>query len=224
MSTKEHETFSPAKILILGAGHFGRLAAGRLTKCFPHADFTVVDTREDRLNKVRKELGLKCFQEDSIAHLLAERLSAESWIVPAVPVHVAYQWLVSHLGEKRMVNRVPVPPAVDQQVPNPMRMPSGTLYTSYATWICPDACNEPADICSHTRKPRQGNLFDHLAAIKVADVQVAVVRSHQLAPGVGGYPFQALKNLLKQTAQSPGCYIIATACRCHGVVDCLSWK
>jgi len=224
MSNREPEPLLHSKILILGAGHFGQLAAGRLTRRFPLAHFTVIDTREDRLKKVREELGLECLQQDSVAHIAQAHLSADTWIVPAVPVHVAFEWLVLRLKEKGVVKRLSVPPAVDSQIPNPMRVPSGTVYTSHATWICPDACNEPADVCSHTQKPRRGNLFEQLAAIKVPDFQALVMQSRQLAPGVGGYPFQALENLLTQTGQAPGCYLIATACRCHGVVDCLNWE
>ncbi len=214
----------PESIWILGAGHFGRLAAQRLTRRFPHTDFTVVDLREDRLEKVSRELNVRCLWKDSIGHITENPLPEGLWIVPAVPVHVAFLWLTHRLGEEGPVVRLPVPATVDEQVPNPMRVPSGTVYASYATFICPDACSEPDDICSHTRKPRLGILHEHLANISVPDFKVMVVRSHQLAPGVGGYPTQSLQNLLAGARQEPGGYIVATACRCHGVLDCLRWE
>ncbi len=214
---------APASIWILGAGHFGLLAAERLTRRFPHADFTVIDKSENHLEQVHRETNLPCLQKDAIDYITSRSLPHELWIVPAVPVHVAFQWLLYRVGEKKDVERLTVPDSMDTQVPNPMRPAGKTVYTSYADFICPDACSEPENICTHTGRPRPGSLFEHLASISVPGFQVSVVRSHQLAPGVGGYPSQSLTSLLKDVFKAPGRHIIATACRCHGVMDCLQW-
>jgi hypothetical protein len=102
-------------------------------------------------------------------------------------------------------------------------VPSGTLYASYATFRCPDACNEPDELCTHTRQPRPGNLFEHLAGLHVTGYAVEVLRSWQLAPGVGGYQGAQLWKLLERVQQSRGRFLIATSCRCHAVIDVLSF-
>ncbi|MFW6240200.1 MAG: hypothetical protein ACOC98_06260 [Thermodesulfobacteriota bacterium] len=48
-----------------------------------------------------------------------------------------------------------------------------------------------------------------------------MVRSHQLAPGVGGVRPDQLWRLLRQVSDTPGLQAVATACRCHGVVTAL---
>jgi hypothetical protein len=52
---------------------------------------------------------------------------------------------------------------------------------------------------------------------------VVVVRSWQLAPGVGGYPAKYLEERLHEVSRRAGTYLVATSCRCHGVIDLLSW-
>lgn len=217
--------YPPRKIWILGAGHFGYIAAQRLSRRLPESHFLVVELREDRLQRVHEELGLPTHVEDCLEFLCGRPLPDDVWVVPAVPVHVAFRWILHQLSAIGEVQPLPVPEAADAQVPNPYRMSTGTLYASYATWICPDACNEPDDVCTHTGEPRPGDLFEHLSRIQIPGFQVTVFRSRQLAPGVGGYPGGYLKDVLaRQVAEQPGSYLIATSCRCHGVVDALQWK
>ena len=212
----------PRSVRILGAGKFGRLAARRLARSGTGADFLVVDDREDRLEMVRDETGLPVLRQDAVEFLSRTPLDDDVWIVPAVPVHAAFLWFLSELGREGNVTRLPVPEAVDAQVPNPYRVPSGTVYASFATFRCPDSCNEPDERCTHTRLPRPGNLFEVLAKVAVPEFESVVVRSLQLAPGVGGYTMGVLRETLKKIAEKPGGWIISTSCRCHGVIDCLS--
>ena len=124
-------------------------------------------------------------------------------MVPSVPVHVAFEWVLNELGRPGTSRRLPVPEEVGSQVPNPLRAPSGALYASFATFVCPDYCSEPDEICTHTGKERPGNLYDFLGGVDVPGFDVLVLRSWQLAPGVGGYPGRSLRNSLPRSAQSP---------------------
>lgn len=217
--------FPPEKIWILGAGRFGFIAAQRLSRRLPQSDFLVIELREDRLAKIHRDLGLPIHVEDSLSFICKKPVADDIWIVPAIPVHVAFQWMLHELNKIGKASSLPVPEAVDPQVPNPYRMPNGTLYASFATFICPDSCNEPDDICTYTKQPRPGNLFEHLARIRLPDFNVAVIRSWQLAPGVGGYPAGYLREIFtQQVARQPGNHLIATSCRCHGVIDALHWS
>jgi hypothetical protein len=215
--------FPPGSVWILGAGRFGRLAAERLSRRFKEADFLVIDKRADRLESVANDLGVRTANSDAIAHLAGRDFSDDLWIVPAVPVHAAFQWLLNGTELSSRAQPIPVPDAVDRQVPNPYRVPDGTVYASYATFLCPDACSEPEDRCTYTGEPRLGNLFDELTRISVSGFRVSVLRSWQLAPGVGGYIAGQLRQLLKGVLQSEGGHIIATCCRCHGVINALTW-
>lgn len=219
----EPAPFPPEKVWILGAGRFGRLAAERLKRRLPGADFLVVDDREEKLAALRDDLKVPVIAHDAISHLAEAELADDVWIIPAAPIHVAYLWIMRELEKRGRVRRLPVPSTVDGQVPNPLRAKE-TVYASYATFICPDACSEPDEICTHTGLPRVGSLFETIGAIQVPGFKVIVVRSWQLAPGVGGYPGGQLKSVLAEIAASPGEYLIATSCRCHGVIDCLGWE
>lgn len=157
---------------------------------------------------------------EALPFLANAQLEESTWIIPAVPIHVACQWILLKLNESGHASPVPVPPVVDEQVPNPLRTPGGTLYTSYATFRCPDSCSEPDAICTQTGKPRQGSLFDTIARIAAPPFLVTVVRSRQLAPGVGGYTAGHLREALKRVEEAPqDLHLIATSCRCHGVID-----
>jgi hypothetical protein len=46
-----------------------------------------------------------------------------------------------------------------------------------------------------------------------------VIRSRQLAPGVGGYPPAALRQAEAASLAAPRSVLLATACKCHAVID-----
>jgi len=216
--------FHAEGIWILGAGRFGRIAAERLARRFTDMEFLVIDERADRLDGLAEELGVKTLAASAIPVLSRQDLPDELWIVPAIPVHAAFQWLLSGSGLASRATHAPVPESVDPQVPNPIRVADGTVYVSYATFLCPDACSEPEECCTHTGEPRPGNLFDDLSKISVVGFQVSVLRSWQLAPGVGGYSMAQLRQLERDVLRRPGGHIVATSCRCHGVLNALHWS
>lgn len=218
------DPYPPERIWILGAGHFGYTAAQRLSRRYPQAEFLVVDQQTDRLNAIRQAFGIPTIARECIGFLTQQTIPRDVWIVPAIPVHVAYQWLLARLAERASVQSLPVQTEVDAQIPNPYRVAGGTVYASFATFLCPDVCNEPAEICTYTKEPRQGNLFQRLQEISLPHLKVVVVRSWQLAPGVGGYTKPLLTVALETIMQQPGDYLVATSCRCHGVIDRLRWE
>jgi hypothetical protein len=217
------DLFPPLEIWVLGAGRFGRLAVQRLGERHPGARITAVDAREEQLIHLREDFGVAIQVEDAISFLAGETIPDEVWIIPAVPVHVAFRWLLVELSKAGSADPLVVPDAVDSVVPNPYRVVTGSVYTSFATFLCPDFCNEPDEICTYTQKPRPGNLFERLSQMAVPGFETLVIRSWQLAPGVGGYPANHLKNSLQDISRSPGSYLVATSCRCHGVIDALRW-
>ncbi len=209
---------------ILGAGHFGALAAKRISRRNPGKSVVVVDEDYEKLEGL-KSLPVKIHEEDALAFLSKNLTTPPEWIVPAVPVHVAFEWLVEELKKEKVnFRRLDVPEEVDNQVPNPFRMSGKTLYASFADFVCPDNCSEPEEICTKTKQPRKGNLFEVLAKIDLPGYTPVVLRSHQLAPGVGGYTPEALKEVYRKVLSGAGKYLVATSCRCHGVIDALEWS
>jgi hypothetical protein len=218
------DIFPPRRIRVLGAGRFGRLAAERLKLRFPDAFLSVTDRRAAKVEEITLDLGIEGEVQECIQSICRIEMADDLWLIPAVPVHVGFEWVVSELEKAGQVRKIPVPQEVDSKVPNPIRGPTGTLYASFATFVCPDFCSEPEEICTHTGKERLGNLYDIFGGVSASGFDVAVLRSWQLAPGVGGYPARSLREVLAGIVSKPGGYLVATSCRCHGVMDALEWK
>jgi len=215
-----------ARYLILGAGKFGRLALERLARQDDEASFLVVDESSQALVAARALFNnnrLHVVEAEAVAFLLKflKDDPGWDWTIPMVPVHVAFQWLwqgpLAGLGW----HPAEVPEALEKLAPHAQRGKQGELYLSRATQLCPDDCSEP-DFCPVTGESREVPLYVELAALKIPDFQVVVVPSRQLAPGVGGYPGAWLPALGQELTSLKGKVLIATACRCHGVVNALA--
>ena len=213
---------NPPRFLILGAGRFGSLALDRLRKRWPLSRIIMVDCcRPADFNL--EVVGVRFISAEAVGYLaaLAEPAAAADWIVPAVPVHVAGQWVRRRLAESGQVFPLAIPNAVVSLVPHPMHGKDGQLYVSNADFLCPDDCPEPEKICTVTGKPRPQVLHTLLAGLSIPGFTVVVVRSRQLAPGVGGYRPVDLQDAMDRVRAAPGPVLLATACKCHGVIEAL---
>ena len=221
---------SQERFVILGAGQFGRLALERLSKRHPAARFWVVDNDgghlKDCLRSVNaiERINATAIRGDAVTVLERDAFGPGTWIIPTVPLHVTFKWLLWRLNGMGSAVPLPVPGEVDTLVPNPLRMGKGTVYASFADFKCPDQCSEAGDICTATGEQRRGELYQLIGGLDIAGYRTDVVRSLQLAPGVGGFRMARLEQCLDSVAAKPGRYIIATSCRCHGVIDALEWS
>lgn len=210
--------------LILGAGKFGRLALERLSGQDPAARFAIVDQNPVALAAISPEYDahLDKIQAD-VGEFVPEHLldyAGWDWLIPMVPVHVA----AIMLKLKRAAEGwefMEVPQAVAKLSPVANRGRQGELYLSRAMHLCPDDCPEPEDVCPVSGESRTPALHELLASLVLPGFQVMVLASRQLAPGVGGYPPRELLDLAETAALSRANLLIATACRCHGVVHAL---
>ena len=205
---------------ILGAGHFGSLAVKRILQSQRDCNVIVVDHAAEPLDGLR-DRDLEIIQKDAIDFLVSQSGLGHEWIVPAIPEHVAFTWLCRKLAEDGKVFRVAVPAELELQIPNPLRGKTDSLYTSFATFRCPDYCDEPEEICTVTGKRRKARLFELLQQVKLPGYEIYVVRSNQLEPGVGGYRLSVLWNLLENVRSADKKVIVCTACSCHGVINAL---
>jgi hypothetical protein len=205
---------------IIGGGKFGLQAAREIGKAAAAGGITIVEHNKAVCSRIRN-LGYRSVCMDGIQYLDRNLISAfyPDWIVPAIPLHVAYEWIRAKLSATHQVCRVPVPAEVTDKLPNPLKDQAGRLYTSLADFKCPANCPEPAEICTRTGKPRSMILHAFLKTIQHPDFRSIVIRSHQLAPGVGGLKPEALLKALKQIETIEKPVLLSTACSCHGVMD-----
>lgn len=209
------------RVVILGAGKFGFKAAVKLTENHKN-HVTVVDADPVRCEKVIGQ-GIDAVCQDSIDYLAdcMRKKDPPDRIVPAVPIHVAFEWINRTLPAGRTLKPLPIPEQVAGELPNPMVGEDGQLYISYADFTCPDECPEPAEICSFTGKSRKGILHRTLEQVTFKNYRSVVVHSKQMAPGTGGYRPQALITARRQVLSGDGPVLLSTACKCHGVMHAL---
>ena len=199
-------------VIILGAGRVGSLAVERLGAA-GLTRLTVVDQDPSALarldGKARTALG------EAVTWLTGQELD-RAWIVPAVPAHLAFQWLRAVLRTKGIETS---PLALDrgayESLPHLAAAAEGGLVASWADFICPGGCDErgPCPVLGRELEPL------YLMLRRMADgLPLTVVRSYSLAPGLGGYPARSLTWLLSRAGQEPGQKMVATACRCHAVI------
>jgi hypothetical protein len=211
---KKHDSY-----WIIGAGRFGTRAVEKLNKKYPEAALTVVDHDQealDRLSYLPVERVCKEGASYVKAHLDTQIIP--DWIIPAVPVHLAFEWLRLKLSNHGRIEVLSVPREIERVLPNPVRGTQGQLFVSYADFRCPDNCTEPLDRCTFTGQLRKGLLHRRIEEICYKDYQSIVIRSHQLAPGVGGYQPEALKRSHAEVSKSKTPVFYTTACLCHGVM------
>ncbi len=203
---------------IIGGGRFGRLACERLRAANPGASICVVDRRE-----VAVSPDAETVTADAMAFLHDNlQPQAAAWIVPAVPIHLAYAWLAGRLQRERNFKPHAVPQGLLPLLPNPCFGPDGQVYLSNADFRCPDDCPEPKSICTHTGQPRPRVMHTYLAGLVFGAYTSIVMRSVQLAPGVGGYQSATLLEGLDQVRAKSGDFLFSTACKCHAVMHAFS--
>lgn len=210
-------------ILVLGAGHFGQKAIRLFRKRFSDAVLTVVDSNHQRLQSITvPRIRPACADAtDYLDTVLRQRdrVNFPDWIVPAVPIHLAYEWIKRDLAPVSSLVPIPFPGEIRSRLPNPFPGGIGTLYTSIADFRCPDACPAPVSHCTHTGLPRPLTMNHYLETIGGDCYHSVVIQSIQLGPGAGGYPPQALLNARDCVLKSDRPVLLATACACHAVVN-----
>ena len=210
--------------LIIGCGRFGSEAVLKLLRKDSHAKITVVDRSEKALKKVAQlpVQAIVCNGQSYLGQLFSEDRSID-YIIPAVPYHLAFEFILSQLKPLGAIRRK-IPRL--QGLPNLMIGKTEDLYTSFANFLCPEDCPEPAQYCTVTRRRRPKPLFKILMDLK-GPFDSKVIQSQQLGLGVGGFRPRVLLGLMEEVKKRKGMgqpFLISTACRCHGVTSALSFS
>ena len=205
---------------IIGGGHFGQRAAHTIRDNESASAIVIVDKHSLRCKQLEGR-GFETRCMEGISFLKANLVTTDhpDWIIPAIPVHVAFDWIKSKLAGRYQVRSIPIPHGLESQLPNPLPGDSGQCFISNADFICPDDCAEPEEICTYTGRPRPRILNDFLQKTNYTDFRSIVVRSQQLFAGVGGYSPHTLFSALTEVELTSDPILLSTACRCHAVVD-----
>jgi len=204
---------------IIGGGRFGLRAAEALGRR-GDAEIVVVDHNRERCRELA-DRGIRAECTDGIRFLTDHLTGPDQhlWVVAAAPVHVAFLWLLARLSETARVEPVPVPAEVARRLPNAVAGGKGEIFASNADFICPPDCTEAGRLCTATGRVRPRSMHAFIRRLTAANVKILVIRSFQLAAGVGGLRPVDLFSVLADARSSKASIILATACKCHAVIS-----
>jgi hypothetical protein len=235
-------------VVIIGGGCYGTFYAGQLERARDRGKATyrrllIVDrdpacrfTREIGSDETR-ELVVREWSEFFDGYLAEvkppEPGEPRDTIVPSpLMPHLMYQWLARQAQRRwpdRMVETRPVPRGPG--TPYDVSGPDGTRYVSYADWICPTHCIEPA-ICPVIRAPRTWEMADameqlarSLDAMSPTAGPVLFICEHRVF-GVGMFDVSAVLAgddvvAAAGRAESSVDVLVGTVSSCHGAVNLL---
>ena len=161
------------------------------------------------------------------------------YLVPAAPVNVMAKIFVAFLLEKKirylqsseMLSLILDCAREEDDYTLALNEAEGIGTISYAPEgkICPPNCPGTIDHCPHKGgKVRRKPLFANLRACANKTnngLIIWIFESRQLAPGVGGIPWEELVKFnsyleeLKEKKESKLNLVVGTACNCHGVLN-----
>lgn len=155
--------------------------------------------------------------DDAVRDPAAHRFDA---IVPSpLMPHLLFDWLAERA---RSASRRALPlfmPGEIAGVPWQKEGGDGTRYASFATWMCPINCVEPAK-CPHTKGPRDWSLHDTLRQGAGGDA-IGLLRVTHRAFGVGMIDVadvvDAHAGMLRALREGHR-FRVATASHCHGAI------
>ena len=160
----------------------------------------------------------------------------DDYIVPSPHMpHLMFEWVLARARERwpgRAIDVAPVPGSLDTPYDRTATTPDGTRYVSFADWICPTHCIEPA-ICPAIGSERTWEMGDAVrgltARLRAAGVDVVgpalfVCRHHVF--GVGTFAVNAVLagDALVQQAGERGTAVsvlVGTISACHGALNLL---
>ncbi|MEW6188342.1 MAG: hypothetical protein AB1585_21700 [Thermodesulfobacteriota bacterium] len=213
------------RIFIVGYGKFGKSALSRIRHRWTKAEVWLIDSRPESLVEgVNKRGSLIRVVSDGPRFLFENNtaINDTDWVIPALPRHLAFEWLRLNMQTKTAPGILTPPATLGEGLPF-RKIFGRNLYLSYADFVCPDNCPAPPHYCFKTKKVRPIPLWEGLRAHQGLKGTLAVLESRQLAPGLGGFPFKDLRSILEMARKTGPPFYLATACRCHGVVNGLTW-
>jgi len=218
------------RIHIIGCGKFGQRALEFFASEMPDSNLVLVDSAAAHLAAAKallEKYGVKFSPStrDAVSYivdLLAEADSCrDNWIIPTVPLHLAFAVLVEVTGRRPLQwQHKPV-------LPNLFTGERDELYSSLADFLCSPSCPQPRRYCFHTKVKRRVSLLRWLSDLEYQvagrTVPSIILPSTQIGPGLGGFPLRRLLRIVDFVQnRCSGPLLFSTACRCHGVTNILA--
>lgn len=229
-------------IVVIGGGCYGTFYAGQLAKAkergkIAYRRMLIVD--RDAGCRAARELAptpdraLVVGDWDGFFDDWLPRAAPDDQLVPPpFTPHLMFAWLVRRARARwpaRAVTVAPLP--IAPGTPYDRTAPDATRYVSFAAWVCPTHCIEPAT-CPATGEPRSWDMGESVRAL-VARLRAAGHAVHgpalfecqHYAFGVGTFAAQAvLAGDALVTAAGAGAaadVLVGTISRCHGALNLL---
>ncbi|MEM4541017.1 MAG: hypothetical protein QXP46_05930 [Archaeoglobaceae archaeon] len=201
--------------IVVGGGKFGIKAVEFLIK--QHREFVVLDRNPECEVLKRFGAGIELINEGAgKLYEIAQRVKPE-WIFPTAPVHVAAEALKDLFEPWNEVIDC-ILSGIPQKLV--VAVGYGGIVLSYnRDGICLENCNSP-DVCPITKLKRPCPMFE---LIRFAYPKALVLISYQLAPGLGAIKGSEFIEVIEKAKESDR-VVIATACKCHGVITALKKK
>ncbi len=229
-------------IVVVGGGCYGSFYAGQLTAARARDAITyrrvIVVDRNPRCAVAAmvpddlRELQLAEWDVFFDSWLGGEAGDGDAIVPSPLMPHLMFEWLERRARARwprRTVERV----ALDTpgETPYDVLHPDGTRYLSYADWICPVHCIEPAT-CPMIRAPRSWEMREAVAGIvhrRGSDRRVEgpmIFHCRHRAFGVGMFDVDEVLSAdreLERAGALPGTFeaVVGTISSCHGAVSAL---
>jgi hypothetical protein len=226
----------------VGGGCYGTFYASQLAKAKARGkvDFrTVIVVDRDSDCRARRELGeapdRRFVTQDWTPFFDVYLVDAvDDHIVPSPHMpHLMFEWVLARARQRwpgRTVSVEPVPGEIG--TPYDRTAQDATRYVSFADWICPTHCIEPA-LCPAIGAPRTWEMGDAVRGLAerlrregrpVAGPALFVCKHHVF--GVGTFAVEAVlagDRLVAEAGASGATagVLVATISRCHGAVNLL---
>lgn len=231
-------------VIVIGGGCYGTFYAGQLEAARAkgkaiYRRLLVVDRNPDcRLSRELiaepdRELVVEEWGEFLDRYLEAGNAPPGSVIVPSpLMPHLMYQWLMRRARRRwpsRVVETRPI--SESPQTPYDSIAPDQTRYVSFADWLCPTHCVEPA-LCPVIRGPRTWEMAEAMEALtrklsRSRPVAGPVLfRCQHTVFGVGTFSVADVLagDQVVQEAGSSGAesdVLVGTVSSCHGAANLL---
>jgi hypothetical protein len=236
-------------VVVVGGGCYGTFYATQLARAKERgkATFrTVIVVDRDPSCRARRELPESADRRFVTSewdaffdrHLAAARPAAAAdprdYVVPSPHMsHLMFEWLVRRTRARwadRAVDVVPVPDSLG--TPYDRSGPDHTRYVSFADWICPTHCIEPA-VCPAIGGPRSWEMSEAVQGLaerlrasgaSIAGPILFVCRHHVF--GAGTFAVDAVLEGERIVAQAASAghevqVLVGTVSACHGALNLL---
>jgi hypothetical protein len=233
-------------VVIVGGGCYGTFYAGQMARARERGKATyrrllIVDRDSDC--RFAREISAApdqelvvedwdAFFDEYLGHAASDGQAPDAIVPSPLMPHLMYQWLLRRAKTRwpnRPIESRPVP--IGPGTPYDVLAPDGTRYVSYADWLCPTHCIEPA-ICPMTRAPRTWEMSEglqrmvgRLSASRPTTGPVLLVCRHRVF-GVGMFDVSEVLAGDAQVAQAGAAHeavdiLVGTVSSCHGATSLL---